>query len=228
MRHPLCAILLFALSGPALAQSEPEVDGEKRLDTVEVREAHPIYGDALAAFNAGDYETAEAEFTLVYEYIRRQINMRDIAFTQGRMSEDVGAGISDLDYSAFLLGVGADYARATRNPNVRQLDRDDMGVPLYMAGLSQIQLGKYAEAKKSFYSALAYRKDIPDIRFRIGLLELRDGDAAKAEKQVKALGKIIRKCTPDCIDEDGNDLIANREILVTGLVQLKAGELAFE
>jgi hypothetical protein len=65
-----------------------------------------------------------------------------------------------------------------------------------MIGLSQIQLGKLDEAKYSLERAARMTNDelLYDAHFRVGLLELLDGEVDMAARRLTRLRSIQRNC----------------------------------
>ncbi len=229
----MAAALAFAL--PASAEQAPKEEEDKRLDTVTVfGEPHPIYGDGMALFAAGEYEAADVEFRRIAKRVKwgqesletsaRFARLSPEGSLGGSVDDPVVARIRNDQSSAF---VDAYQANGQRGERVRKLDQRDIGFAKYMAGLSQIQLGQYDKARQTLYSSVRYEKSIDDAYFRIGLLELYAGNTKKVEKQIKELEKRVERCTPNCIDLAGNDVDANLELLKKGLAQLQSGELQF-
>jgi hypothetical protein len=109
---------------------------------------------ALDAFLRGDFATAEIEFKKNVNCIRRVALQMDSA---------VRESLNEVDRAAFPR-VGPSYG-----PNIHNLPlRPDQIVErtcynkewqLYMIGLSQIQLGRFDEAKKSLYSVMRMSKE---------------------------------------------------------------------
>jgi hypothetical protein len=67
---------------------------------------------------------------------------------------------------------------------------------LYMIALSQIQLGRFAEAKKSLHSVMRMSKEalLFDAHHRFGLLELLKGDVESADCRLAHLMRMQRSC----------------------------------
>lgn len=203
------AIMSLSLIAPlASAQTAPQTEDE-------VISRGQLRGSDLAmdAFLRGDYAVAEIEFQKNFEALRRNKRLKDDAFLQAR--DNLRAGdINNLSLqsassdgrtagpplaSASSAAVNVNRQKEIKGENIISSGRD-IGIQLYMKGLSQIQLKKYDEAKTSFKSALKLSKSLHlhDARFRLGLLELRDGHVDKAQDQLRALEKLAKRCRRRC------------------------------
>ena len=186
----LSAILFgagLAMLPIASAQDSETPETENRvLDTVEVI---GVQNDAaMAAFRAGDFETAEVEFldnamcalrrerNLTNSVENAQISsLRAESFGQaagvdsGASSRGANAGAGQQTPT----GVAAIDGIATRNlPNTYDRTCDARGRQLYFAGLSQIQLGKTEEALRNFERATVASKILYDAHYKIALIKL--------------------------------------------------------
>ena len=165
---------------------------------------------AMAAFLSGDFATAEVEFNRnAFCALRATRNLRAgiESARDSTVRADVGAAVDTAPQPTGGPG-GASVATApTTAPTIRINSSDfqkdeslsprtctDRGYQLYMAGLSQVKLGKTAEAKESFTRAVVLRKSIYDAYFRLSLLEYQDGNIKKAKKQFKQLRRLQSKC----------------------------------
>lgn len=145
---------------------------------------------ALDAFLRGDFATAEVEFKKNLRCIRRVELQLDYALRQAALGR------------ASFAQAGTAYAP----PDIHNLPlRPDQIAErtcyskewqLYMIGLSQIQLGRFAEAKKSLYSVTRMSKEdlMFDAHYRVGLLELLEGDVESANRRLAHLTKMQRSC----------------------------------
>jgi hypothetical protein len=144
---------------------------------------------ALDAFLRGDFATAEVEFRKNVRCIRRNELQLDYSIRQGA----IGMG-------------GAVIPAASVAPNIHNLPQRPEEIAertchskewqLYMIGLSQIQLGRFAEAKKSLNFVIGRSKaDVFfDAHYRVGLLELMDGDVDSASRRLARLTSMNRSC----------------------------------
>jgi tetratricopeptide (TPR) repeat protein len=204
----------MSLAAPiAAAQDEAaESESEDRvLDTVEVV---GVQNDAaMAAFRAGDFETAEIEFLdNAMCALRRERNVRasvDSAQINSQRAEvftnsattDSGASSQGANAGAGQTtptGVAATDGVAVRNlRNTYDRTCDAKAKQLYFAGLSQIQLGKTNEALRSFEKATASSRILYDAHYKIGLIKLLTGDTRKAESELRKMEGILERCR-DC------------------------------
>jgi hypothetical protein len=144
---------------------------------------------ALDAFLRGDFATAEVEFRKNVRCIRRNELQLDYSLRQA------------------AIGLGrANFPGANQAPDIHNLPQRPEEIAertcyskewqLYMIGLSQIQLGRFAEAKKSLYSVTRMSKEdlFFDAHYRVGLLELLDGDLESANRRLARLTSMERSC----------------------------------
>jgi len=201
-------ILILFTASLANAQSSPPTEDEV-ISRGQLRGSDP----AMDAFLRGDYATAEVEFQKKFEALRRNKRIKEDAFLQAR--DNLRAGdINNLSLqsassdgrtasppltSASSAAVTVNRQKEIKGENIISSGRD-IGVQLYMKGLSQIQLKKYDDAKASFKSALKLSKNIRlhDARLRLGLLELRDGRKDEAQRQLKKLKQLSKRCNKRC------------------------------
>jgi hypothetical protein len=174
---------------PAADEPSASVNDEQQVVVVEAWRRDR----ALDAFLRGDFATAEVEFKKNVRCIRRNEMQLDYALRQGMI---------DLARANFPNAAGVAYAP----PNIHNLPlRPDQITErtcynkewqLYMIGLSQIQLGRFAEAKKSLYSVTRMSKEdlLFDAHYRVGLLELLEGDVENANRRLAHLTKMQRSC----------------------------------
>ena len=166
----------LCVTGPVVMAQETTEEGaseERVLDTVQVQ---GVQNDAaMAAFRAGDYETAEVEFL-------------DNAMCALRRERN-------LTNSQPITGLAAGDAVAARNiQNTYDRTCEMRGRQLYFAGLSQIQLGKTDEALRSFEKATVASKILYDAHYKIGLIKLLSGDTRTAKSELKKLDGILKRC----------------------------------
>ncbi len=208
----VAAAMSFAAPAVMAQEEAAESESEDRvLDTVEVV---GVQNDAaMAAFRAGDFETAEVEFLdNAMCALRRERNIRssvDTAQINAQRAE-VFSGASGVDSGASSRGANAGAGQSTPTGvaatdgvaarNLRNTyDRtcDARGRQLYFAGLSQIQLGKTNEALRSFEKATASSRILYDAHYKIGLIKLLTGDMRTAESELRKMEGILKRCR-DC------------------------------
>lgn len=205
MHRLLIPVLFSTLATISFAQSadQPKTN-EKPIDEIiavgTISKADP----AMGAFARGDYKTAEIEFDNNFKFLRRA----EFALTRSVETSRNNSVTSELqtgpgEVSSTPLSGGQQVAVSfssqtgvveTATTIGRQPQVEDLGFQLYMRGLSQIQLGKYDEAKLSFKRALNFNRRLYDAKFRLGILELRDGDRDAAEAQLAQLKKDQKWC----------------------------------
>ncbi len=208
----IAAAMSLAVPIAAAQDEAPESESEDRvLDTVEVV---GVQNDAaMAAFRAGDFETAEIEFLdNAMCALRRERNVRasvDSAQINSQRAEvftnsagvDSGASSQGANAGAGQTtptGVAATDGVAARNlRNTYDRTCDAKARQLYFAGLSQIQLGKTNEALRSFEKATASSRILYDAHYKIGLIKLLTGDTRTAESELQKMEGILKRCR-DC------------------------------
>ena len=217
----------LCITGPGvIAQEVPEeAAGEERvLDTVQVQ---GVQNDAaMAAFRAGDFETAEVEFLdNAMCALRRERNLTNSveqaqlgalraesfasggAIDSGASSQGATAGGGEQANT----GIGAGDSVAARNVQSTYDRTCDMrGRQLYFAGLSQIQLGKTDEALRNFEKATVASKILFDAHYKIGLIKLLSGDEKSARSELKKIEGILKRCR-DC--EAKQEIVDRRDHL---------------
>lgn len=171
---------------------------------------------AMSAYLAGDYEVAEIEFKAnAFCALRASRNFKagldsaqensirgDLGITEDIASQPTGGvgGSGGAPTSAPSITptapINASNFNKTQSTDARTCE--DRGFQLYMAGLSQLKLGKSQDAKESFSRAVVLRKSIYDAYFRLALLEYQDGDIKSAKKQYKQLRRLQKNCRKKC------------------------------
>lgn len=228
---------LFAVSMPVTAQENAGTPSEDEvvLDTVEVV---GVQNDpAMAAFRAGDFETAEIEFldnarcalraerqvVASFESARNEAARAETLASAGTIDSGASTrGQSAEAGSSFSSSGSSGSSVAARNVN-RKVDRtcEARGRQMYFAGLSQIQLGKTDEALQSFQTATAESKILYDAHYKIGLIKLLDGQTKAAESELDKIENILKRCR-DC--EAKQEIIDRRDHLrkaINGEVTLR-------
>lgn len=179
----LYSVLFFGVTlfSCAMAQEETSEEEQQVLDTVIVTGVQN--DDAMAAFRAGQYDLAEAGFLdNVRCAHRRERNLSaaiDTARSSSFRSEINPTGRTNLP--------GQLPARVSRTCAHR-------GFQMYMAGLSQIQLGKTDDAKRNFRSATVLSKVLYDAHYKLALMALLEGDTRTAKRQLRKVEGILKRC----------------------------------
>ena len=217
--------------------SEAEESGDERvLDTVSVT---AVQDDAaMAAFQAGDFETAEVEFLdNAMCALRRERNLtasvenaqissaRAETFgdaagnNSGANSRGAGAGAAPQGAAVGIASVSGVSANNTTTSFDRTCEK--RGRQLYFAGLSQIQLGKTDEALRNLERATAASRILYDAHYKIGLIQILNGKPGQAKSELKAIESILKRCR-DC--EAKQEIIDRRDHLqaaISGEVTLR-------
>jgi len=233
-------VAAMSLAAPAISaqeEAETEEGAERVLDTVEVtglqRDA------AMAAFRAGDFETAEVEFLdNAMCALRRERNLTSsvenaqigslraetfqnaVGGDSGASSRGANAGTGSGQQTA--TGAAAIDGIATRNiQNTFDRTCEMRGRQLYFAGLSQIQLGKTNDALRNFERATVASKILYDAHYKIGLIKLLSGDTKTAESELKKIDGILKRCR-NC--EAKQEIVDRRDHLAKAL----SGEISLQ
>lgn len=166
---------------------------------------------AMSAFLAGDFETAEIEFDRnAFCALRVARNFRaglDSARDDSIQVEVAGNGNIANQPTGGQGGVVTPPSATAAAPvsafNSRDFQKsksntkrtcENRGFQIYMKGLSQLELGKIEDAKKTLYQATKVHRTLYDAHFKLSLLEYQAGDLDKAKKELKRLRKISTKC----------------------------------
>ncbi len=192
-----CVAVSFtaAQEAPAPAQATTQADGGADQEVV----VRGFRGDkAMYAFLTGDFVTAEAEFKNNYRCIRRLERLTESAFENAiadatQSSVRAAAGLATPNWSG---NSPAFFNNPQRADEIAERTCHSPQWQLYMIGLAQIQLGRLPEAKKSLKRVIHESKEILlfDAHFRVGLLELMDGDVDRAQRRLKDLYSLQRSC----------------------------------
>lgn len=229
------SVALFVPIASAQDAEEGEATDERVLDTVEVR---GVQNDAaMAAFQAGDYETAEVEFidnarcalrrerNLIASAENARIGSDRAEVFANTATANTGAtsgGTNEGGPSSTPTGLADASRNSAQNTETRQ-DRtcEKRGRQLYFAGLSQLQLGKTNEALRSFERATAASKILYDAHYKIGLIKLLTGDERAAKRELNKVEGILKRCR-DC--EARQEIVDRRDHLTKAL----AGEVSLQ
>lgn len=204
-----CVAATLTLGMPVFAQ---EADDEE----INIIDEVIAYGSkqndpAVSAFLAGDYETAEIEFDK-NAFCALRIERNFIAGLESARNDSIRADAASnaaatAQPSGGIGGGGnvpnAQSPIATTSVNSSNLKNkqenkrrtcENRGYQVYMKGMSQLQLGKRAEAQKTLTKATKIKRTLFDAHFRLGLMAYQDRDFDEANKQLKALKKIAKRC----------------------------------
>ena len=230
MKRAVLALSLVVIAvSPASSQLSDQPEGPAEDEVIvegTIRGADP----AMSAWLAGDYVTAEIEFEKNFSRLKRIESAKRSAIEQNASDAIQGqimAGANtDSGSSAESTSGGVEPTSTTAqvytNQRFRPGDEDpntigsgnDLGGQLYMAGMSELRLGKLDEAKESFDRALFYNQTLHDARLRRGLLAVAEGDMSEARRQLERLQRELDGCHSRC------DRLGDRDILKNAVEEL--------
>lgn len=217
--------LLLSSFLPAYAQDNSEQSSDE-IDEIIVEGIEGWGGhEGMNAFLTGDFVTAEIEFERDFISLKRADNARYNAASEAGVASDTAAFNSptfNSNTQSSSGGTSAPTFSGSNNFNVAQtgsfstqgkreknilndgiLSHHDFALTKYMSGLSEIQLGKYEEAKKSLKTSLSFLGSNHDARMRLGLIYLSENNFDKAATQLEKIDKIRVKCRKrNCEDYD--------------------------
>ncbi|MEP4052141.1 MAG: tetratricopeptide repeat protein [Litorimonas sp.] len=209
------ALIGTAISAPTYAQQSSEAEEVQSADVPDevIATARKQTDPAMSAFLSGDYETAEIEFDKnAFCALRVERNFR--AGVEGARDASIrstlAGNIDTPQQTTGGPGAGAGAgAAAGAGPTAVSINGvnssdfqtsnkrrtcEDRGFQVYMKGLSQLELGKTAEAKKTLSQATKIHRTLYDAHFKLSLLEYQEGNLDAAQKQLKKLRKIAARC----------------------------------
>lgn len=229
MKSLLMLTLTFGLGllGPSAFAQETAPAEDEIIVEGQVRGGDP----AMAAFLAGDFETAEIEFERNFRNINRIEFLRETFFDSARLEAAAAAPIgansmgstlqstsvqSDPGLSSLLIG---QRRQKERKADGIMLSGTDKGYQLYMMGLSQIQLGKYEEARENMARALRLNRTLHDARVRLALLDWEmTGSPETAQEQLGKLEDALKSCRTRC-DQLSQRVVLEESVgLLSGLL----------
>lgn len=203
----------LAFSFPAYAQQSNDVEDAQSTEVPDevIATARKQTDPAMSAFLAGDYETAEIEFdknafcalrvernfrsgveSARDESIRSTLagNSNTQAQPTGGPGAGAGAGVSSAPSNVVINGINSsDFQTSNKRRTC-----ENRGFQVYMKGLSQLELGKTAEAKKTLKQATKIHRTLYDAHFKLSLLEYQAGNLDEAQKELRKLQKIAARC----------------------------------
>lgn len=200
----LCTLPAVAQNAPApatpVAQAAPAPTEADIEDEVVVVQG---YRDrAMSAFLRGDFAVAEQEFANNLSCIQRVETLRTFAFEQSRANEQmadnnaaIGASLAAGTAAPTALPATG-YGIHDRRERVPERTCESPYWQHYMMGMSQIGLGRLDEAKATLYRVVreANNQYFFDAHYRVGLLELLDGNIDLAEQRLTHLRRMQRLC----------------------------------
>lgn len=215
MKNSSVLALSLAMTSVSFAQSSDQIE-DTQIDEIIVKGTTSWEGHkGMDAFRAGDYATAEFEFEKEFKSLRRAESSLNNAAFFASSGIELDQAINQVPNADIPTGPGAGFTVSTsagapqislngdtgnkrsKGQNILndgKITYKDFAVTSYMAGLSEIKLKKYPEAKRSFEKSLTYDGGNVDARMRLGLLHLIDNDLNKAAKQLQKIEKLRQKC----------------------------------
>lgn len=148
---------------------------------------------AMHAFNSGDFQLAETKFKenafCTRQAERNKRNMYD-NMQNASINQEVSANpSSDPSFST--------ASNPKQNISIRKHTCKDRAFQLYMAGLSQLQLDRPADAEDSFERAVTLRSKLYDAHYRLALIKLLRKDTEGVEEHLTSIEETLVKCD-DC------------------------------
>ena len=204
-------VLLSHLGARAIAQDAPADDDQRVLDAVIVTGVQN--DDAMAAFRAGEYDVAEVGFLKNARCALRRERNLTAAIDGARLSNSQPN--FDPNFSNGASGAPSNLPQRTERTCAHR------GFQVYMAGLSQIQLGRPEEAKESFEKATALSKILYDAHYKLALIALLDGDQKTAQRQLKKIDGILKRCYACPARQEILDRQAHLQKALNGEVSLR-------
>lgn len=190
------AAILIAATATAVAQEALATEDKATQETEPVVVVEGIRRDrAMDAFLHGDFETAEIEFKNNWRCIWRNERLAEASIRQAA-SDAISASLSPTGGGLGDVNVPKLHNMPLSTEEIAERTCHSPEWQFYMIALSQIQLGKRAEAKESLYRATRLSRDelMFDAHYRIALLELLDGDVKRANRQLAHLTGMQRSC----------------------------------
>lgn len=197
----LCSQPLFAA-----VQDDPQTNNND--EDIENITVTARAGDAaMQAFNAGNFELAEIKFK-ENERCALRVERNRQAFIEGvresQISQEVngggvntGSSMTDsnaarVEGNSSMNAIAAKTQKA--EDKVRENTCENRAFQIYMAGMSQLQLGRAEDAEASFERAVALSQIQYDAHYRLALMKLLRQDKSGAEGHLEAINSILKRC----------------------------------
>ncbi len=216
-RHYVIGFMVASVvfSGPLFAKNQDDSEVNTNDEDIENITVTARAGDAaMQAFNAGNFELAEIKFK-ENERCALRVERNRQAFVEGvresQISQEVnGGGVntgsSMTDSNAARVegnsSMNAIAAKTQKSEDkIRENTCENRAFQIYMAGMSQLQLGRADDAEASFERAISLSQIQYDAHYRLGLMKLLRQDRSGAEAHLDALNNILKRCY-DCEARD--------------------------
>ena len=209
-RHYLIGLMAVGTlcSGPLFAAVQDDPQTNNNDEDIENITVTARAGDAaMQAFNAGNFELAEIKFK-ENERCALRVERNRQAFIEGvresQISQEVngggvntGSSMTDSN-AARVEGKSSMNAIAAKTQKaedkVRENTCENRAFQIYMAGMSQLQLGRAEDAEASFERAVALSQIQYDAHYRLALMKLLRQDKSGAEGHLEAINSILKRC----------------------------------
>ena len=227
----LC-ILAFTLLSSAASHAQQNEETTPELPSGAGIEEVVVLGQsqndaAMSAFRSGDFKTAQDGFlknascalkrkrALESLVTNQTIGQQRAATAQSAQGTTSGASggppspgaIAQVESQADAPSTGSiggsfQGGAQKKAEEKQEYTCENQGFQLYMAGLSQIQLGKTDEALKNFKRATRLSRVLYDAHYRIGLISILNKDLDESRRQLKKIKTILKKCKKKCTVKD--------------------------
>jgi tetratricopeptide (TPR) repeat protein len=195
-------------SGPLFADVQDDPQTNNNDEDIENITVTARAGDAaMQAFNAGNFELAEIKFK-ENERCALRVERNRQAFIEGvresQISQEVngggvntGSSMTDsnaarVEGNSSMNAIAAKTQKA--EDKVRENTCENRAFQIYMAGMSQLQLGRAEDAEASFERAVALSQIQYDAHYRLALMKLLRQDKSGAEGHLEAINSILKRC----------------------------------
>ena len=209
-RHYLIGLMAVSTlcSGPLFAAVQDDPQTNNNDEDIENITVTARAGDAaMQAFNAGNFELAEIKFK-ENERCALRVERNRQAFIEGvresQISQEVngggvntGSSMTDsnaarVEGNSSMNAIAAKTQKA--EDKVRENTCENRAFQIYMAGMSQLQLGRAEDAEASFERAVALSQIQYDAHYRLALMKLLRQDKSGAEGHLEAINSILKRC----------------------------------
>lgn len=209
-RHYLIGLMAVStlFSGPLFAAVQDHPQTNNNDEDIENITVTARAGDAaMQAFNAGNFELAEIKFK-ENERCALRVERNRQAFIEGvresQISQEVngggvntGSSMTDsnaarVEGNSSMNAIAAKTQKA--EDKVRENTCENRAFQIYMAGMSQLQLGRAEDAEASFERAVALSQIQYDAHYRLALMKLLRQDKSGAEGHLEAINSILKRC----------------------------------
>lgn len=238
----MCWPSAYAQSNEAENQNEADIQEKTtqapQSDNIEVIGVTGSNLDsAMRAFKSGDFAVAEIEFKK-NALCALRVERNKEAFVTGLQNSSIDSALqtsasvqnnpnsdsnggANPSASGALSGIGGRSSNQEERPVIRERSCDNRAYQLYMAGLSQIQLGRVDEAEKNLKTAAFLNTDIYDAHYRIALFELLRDDKKSAKKRLSKIKAALKRCKKCEAKPDIEGQIVFLQKAIAGEIKLK-------